>query len=224
MALTDFQRRRLVAEGFPPDRIRVVPNMARDPGPQSAPSVGDCVGFVGRLSPEKGLPTLIAAARDCPDIPFKVAGEWQGMPALVARAPRNVELLGHLGAERLAALYARIRILVVCSTCFEGFPTVLPEAMLRGKPAVCSRIGGLPEIVDDGATGLLFEPGRADDLAAKLRSLWRRPARCRALGRAARSKALREYSPPQHYGRLMDAYRTALAPSPEAGRRRKRAG
>jgi glycosyltransferase involved in cell wall biosynthesis len=97
-------------------------------------------------------------------------------------------------------------VIVLCSTCFEGFPTVLVEAMRQGKPIVCSRIGGLGEIVDDGVTGFLFKPGDAADFADKLRKLWQQPGLCRAMGEAGRAKALREYSSQHYYELLMKVY------------------
>ena len=214
VALTEFQRSRLIAAGFSAERLVVIPNMANAPNGKVEPGLGDYVGYVGRISPEKDIPTLLAAARMCPDIPFKAAGAYDRMPHLPGEAPSNFEFLGHLDAERLEAFYAGCRIVVLCSKCFEAFPKVLPEAMLRGKPVVCTRIGGLPDIVDDGITGLLFEPEDASDLASKLGQLWEHPDLCRRLGEAGRAKALREYSPEAYYRRIVPLYERAMALGP----------
>ncbi len=88
---------------------------------------------------------------------------------------------------------------------------VVVEAMLAGKAVIAPRIGGLPEIVEDHVTGLLFEPGNAADLAEKIRSLWDRPEACKQMGQAGREKALREYSPERYYERLMAVYEKAVA-------------
>ena len=88
---------------------------------------------------------------------------------------------------------------------------ILVEAMLHGKAIVCSRIGGLPEIVEEGKTGLLFEPGNAEELAEKIRYLWERPKLCAKMGDAGREKALREYSQERYYEQLMDCYKKAIA-------------
>jgi len=80
--------------------------------------------------------------------------------------------------------------------------------------SICSRIGGLPEIVDDGTTGLLFEPGNSEDLAEKILYLWDRPDLCRKMGRAGCEKALREYSPEKYYERLMAVYEKAIELGP----------
>jgi len=210
ITLTEFQKKRLIQEGFPADRVRVIPNMVDWNGMKEAKQVGDYVGFVGRISPEKDISTLIKAAEACPDIQFKAAGSYDRMPDTVQAAPENFEFCGYLGKEQLDEFYSNSRIIVLSSVCYEGFPSVLLEAMLRGKPVVCSRIGGLPEIVADGVTGLLFEPGNADDLAEKIQYLWSRPDLCREMGQAGREKALRKYSPEEYYERLMAVYEKAI--------------
>lgn len=213
-ALTEFQRGRLVSAGFPAERIAVIPNMIGDEaGAAESHSrdhpTGEWVGYVGRVSPEKGIATLLAAAAAMPDIPFKIAGTTDRMPELPAMATANVEFVGHLSGAVLDAFYCRSRIIVLCSTWFEGFPMALAEAMLHRKPIVCSRIGGLPEIVSDGVTGLLFTPGDAADLGQQLRQLWAHPELCRAMGRAGHLKARREYSPAAYYQRLIRLYQSA---------------
>jgi glycosyltransferase involved in cell wall biosynthesis len=211
LCLTDFQRQRLTAAGFPKDRIDVLPNVASHPGsPDSRSAAGDYVAFIGRLSPEKGIDALVQAAKMHPDIPFKAAGNYEKMPNLAARTPSNFELVGHLAGDDLEGFFYSARMIVLASTWFEGFPDSLARAMVRGKPVVCSRIGGLPEIVDDGRTGLLCRPGDIVDLAEKIRALWDRPELCRAMGQAGREKAIREYSEQRYYERLMEAYQRAM--------------
>jgi len=211
IALTEFMQGRLVAAGHPAERIVVVPNMANATPAEHDCRLGEYVGYVGRVSPEKGLPLLMAAARMCPHVEFKAAGSVGGMTHLVDGAPPNLEFVGQLRKAALEDFYTRSCIIVLPSTWFEGFPMVLAEAMLRGKPIVCSRIGGLPEIVDDGVTGLLFEPGNVEELAEKVRCLWDSPDLCRKMGQAGREKALREYSPDRYYERLMHVYQKAIA-------------
>jgi len=213
-ALTEFQRQRLIAEGFPAERIDVVPNMVEPNGFGPADVPGQYVGYVGRVSPEKGVDTLVAAGRECSSIAFKVAGDYHRMLHLVRRAPRNFEFLGHLDSDAMKEFYASAKIIVLCSIWYEGFPMVLVEAMLHSKLVICSRIGGLPEIVEDGVTGLLFDPGNAGDLAEKIQYLWDRPDLCKEMGRAGREKALQEYSHEKYYERLMAVYDKAIELGP----------
>lgn len=212
-ALTEFQRQQLIREGFPPKRIQVVPNMASMNGAVGN-GLGNYVGYIGRISPEKGVSTLLSVAANNPGIPFKAAGAYDRMPQFPLEAPPNFEFLGLLSPEEVDNFYRQSRIIVLCSTCYEGFPMVLPEAMLHGRPVISSRIGGLPEIVEDGSTGLLFEPGSAEELTERILYLWDRPYLCRRMGRTAREKALREYSPEKVYERLMAVYEKAIELGP----------
>lgn len=207
--LTEFQRNRLIQSGFSADQLVVVPNMVQISDKELPIQDGEYIGFSGRLSKEKGISTLVEAAKKCRDIPFSAVGGYSSTPGLIAGIPDNFKLLGFCVGEKLEIFYLRAQVIVLPSICFEGFPTVLIEAMLASKPIICSRIGGLPEIVEDGVTGLLVEPGNAEDLAEKIRYLWRRPELCRQMGAAGREKALREYSPDKYYERLMGVYKKA---------------
>ncbi len=210
--LTEFQRRRLSAEGYAEDRLRVIPNMC--PAGPEAPGIsaagGRFVAYVGRIGPEKGIGLLLAAAEKLGNIPFHLAGSYDARPDLVSRAPANVIFLGNLERRALAAFYRQSRFLILCSTCFEGFPMAVVEAMTCARPVIAPRIGGIPEIVDESVTGLLFAPGQPDELAEKTRYLWDRPELCRRMGQAGREKALREYSPQTYHDRLMALYEEAI--------------
>lgn len=209
-AQTNFQKRYLVDEGFAGDKISVIPNMVDGDAVRKESPLGDYVAYVGRVSPEKGASTFVEASDKCGNITFKLAGEYKRMPGLVSCATGNVEFLGYLNKEALAKVYKGCRIFVMPSICYEGFPGVLIEAMLHARPVICSRIGGIPEIVEDGVTGLLFAAGNADDLAEKIQHLWERPGLCRKMGKAGREKVLREYSPLKYYERLMAVYGNAI--------------
>jgi len=209
ICLTEFQKQKLAANGFPSDKILVVPNMVDKAYIEPSGEQGKHIGYVGRISSEKGIQTLLKSAGNCSGIQFKAAGSYSRMPRLSQEAPANFEFCGHLNGQELRAFHSGSRIIVLCSIWYEGFPMVLPEAMLSGKPVICSRIGGLGEIVEDGVTGLLFESGNSHDLAEKIWYLWNRPELCQRMGQAGREKALREYSPEKHYERLMAAYKKA---------------
>ncbi len=96
VVFTQFHRNRLVSEGIPSDRIAVVPNLAISERTAASYSLGDYVAFAGRVSPEKGIATLLLVAGKCLDIPFKIAGSCGQMPRIAAEAPKNVAFVGHL--------------------------------------------------------------------------------------------------------------------------------
>jgi glycosyltransferase involved in cell wall biosynthesis len=210
IVLTPFAKGRLLQAGFHDDQIAVVPNPMPLKQISAALPAGQYVAFAGRVSPEKGVETLRAAADLMPDIPFKVAGDGPALSDLMAKAPRNAEFLGRLGPDKLRAFYENSRFVVVPSLWFEQFPMVILEAMGLGLPVIASRIGGLPEIVEEGVTGHLFEPGNAEDLAEKVRSLWRDPSLCQRMGKAGQQKVMREYSQDAYYHNLMAVYQTAI--------------
>ena len=208
---TSFHARWLSELGIEPERIHVIPNMVDDVAGKVGESAGDYVGFAGRVSPEKGVDVLMQAARRMPDVPFRIAGSYDRLPTLPSTAPPNVRFLGHLGPEDLSSFYAGARMIVVPSVWFEGFPTVIPQAMLRGRPVIASDVGGLRDVIDDGATGYLFPTGDAEQLAARIGALWSDPRLASIMGRTAREKALREYSRDRYYNRLMAAFEAAGA-------------
>lgn len=209
LVLSEFQKRRFVQGGIEESRIEVLPNIVEPKALLDGAAVGETVAFVGRLSPEKGVDDFLAAARALPQYHFAVAGDTSGMPNAVAAAPRNVEFCGFLRGKDLDEFYARARVLVAPSVWFEGFPNTVGSAMGMGKPVIASRLGALPEIVDDGGTGLLFEPGNVGDLVEKIDHLWKRPDLCRQMGEAGHAKVEREYAPRVCYERLMAAYEKA---------------
>lgn len=211
VCLTQFQRRWLLDAGFPAERIYVVPNIAEDAYETlELGHTGSYVSYVGRVSREKGVDQLLAAARELPRTSFQAAGSCDHASHLLDDAPPNFHFLGFLDQKAVSRFLLESRFLVLCSTWFEGFPMVVAEAMMAGKAVVASRIGGIPELVEDQVTGLLFDPGDIGDLVDKIRYLWERPELCRQMGRAGREKALREYSPEKYYERLMAVYEKAI--------------
>ena len=132
------------------------------------------------------------------------------MPELVKRAQANVMFMGHMNRDRLVRFYRNARFLVVPSIWFETFGLVVVEAMSQGLPVIASRIGALPEIVEDGVTGFLFDPGKIKELMSKMKLLWENEDLCREMGKAARRKAMQDYSEDVYYKRLMAVYKKAI--------------
>jgi glycosyltransferase involved in cell wall biosynthesis len=214
VALTEFARARLVDGGLPRERIAVVPNFVRpDPGERS--EAGDYALFAGRLAPEKGLSTLLDAWRRLERrIPLRIAGAGPLRGPLEterARGLADVAILGSLPRGDLLKALRGARCLVVPSLWFEGFPMAIAEAFACGVPVIASRLGGLPEIVAEGRTGLLFTPGDAGDLARTLESAWADPDDLAEMGRAARHEFEARYTAAHHAAALEAVYTQAIA-------------
>jgi glycosyltransferase involved in cell wall biosynthesis len=214
LCLSAFQRDVLIKEGLPADRATVLANpVSFAVGVSSRNESGDYIAYVGRISPEKDILPLVEAARRLGDVPFKFAGSHHRMPEVVTQKPDNCEFLGQLNAVDLERFYHDARMVVFATRCYEGFPTVLLESMFHGLPVVCSRIGGLPEIVEDGITGFLYDPGNVVELADRIRKLWVDPALCRKLGEAGQRRLKEKYDANRLLDRLLGIYEMVIRES-----------
>jgi glycosyltransferase involved in cell wall biosynthesis len=125
--------------------------------------------------------------------------------------PADADIVLTGSPEDLDAFYRGCRVFVFPSIWFETFGLVGAEAMARGIPVVASRIGALGSLIEDGVTGLHFEPGNVADLADKVMRLWRDPALCRRLGEAGRRKAQERWTERGHFDRTTALYEQILA-------------
>jgi glycosyltransferase involved in cell wall biosynthesis len=168
--------------------------------------------FSGRLSREKGLRTLLEAASSVPDIKLVVLGEGPLETELKGRygAEPWVEFRGHLPWGELVEALSGAMFSVVPSEWYENLPLTVMESFALGVPVIASKIGGLPEMVTPGETGLLVEPGNVEDLASAIAWLGRNEEARAEMRSGARRFAETEYSPGSHYGRLMDVYKRVL--------------
>lgn len=169
--------------------------------------------YVGRLSPEKGVVTLLRAAAMLPDMPVRIVGTGPQEAELRSLAAQlganNVTFAGFKEGEALAAEYAGARSVVVPSEWYEVFGLVALEAYAYGKPVIATQIGGLAELVRDGETGLLTSAGDAKDLAENLRALWHDETAAKAMGAAGRAWVQSEFTLEAHYRGLLSIYADA---------------
>jgi glycosyltransferase involved in cell wall biosynthesis len=207
IALNEFPKKKFIEGGIPAERIVVKPNFVDFPAPEDIPRKG--LLFVGRLSVEKGIKTLGEAAILLDDPDLRVVGG----------GPEAHELEGKIGILRLGSLNSdAVRhemnsavALVLPSICYENFPRTIVEAFACGLPVIASRIGALADLVRDGVTGLLFEPGNAQDLAAKMAWATLHPGEMMDMGRNARVQYETEFSADVNYPLLMSIYQSAIS-------------
>lgn len=210
-----FMRDKMVEYGFTEDRIKVIPNFIDLNAFRTSASDAGYVLYCGRLSGEKGVSTLLDAAGICREISFVIAGTGPLDESFRARVAAlgmdNVKFAGHQAGEHLIRLYTGARVTAVPSECYENCPVSLLESFASGKPVVGARIGGIPELIEEGVDGVTFMPGDPYDLADKLRQVWGADVDAREkMGGAARRKAVTRHSPEKYYESLMKAYDTAL--------------
>lgn len=166
--------------------------------------------FAGYLVRQKGIYTLLKAMTKVRSGRLLLAGrgpERSGVEAFIRdHALKNVELIGFLGEAAYADILSKAKFVVFPSEWYETFGMGILESFLLGKPVIASDLGAYPELVRPGETGLLFEPGNADDLAEKITSLLQDDGRTEAMGRTARDIAVLNYNEDLHYQRLMKVY------------------
>ncbi len=207
-----FCRDYAVSAGIPAAKVHVHRNwLAQDPGPRTRS--GDYALFIGRLSPEKGVLEMIDAWAQLPDVPLLVAGDGPlfGKTQLaVDRANGNVKLLGQLNAEKTVAHIKGARLLIFPSRWHEPFGMALLEAAACGVPAIASRVGGVPELVRDHQTGLLFDPDNLAELPERVRWAWSHSTEMEQMGAAARRHYLKQFTAEKSYDALMSIVRGLL--------------
>ena len=199
IALNEFCRAKFIEGGLPASRIVVKPNFVDFDAPAEVPRDGFL--FVGRLAPEKGVGVLARATKALPECDFSIAGIGPEAETL-ANLP-NVRMLGSLSADSVRYRMSSALALVLPSIWYENFPRTLVEAYACGLPVIASRIGALAELVEDGVTGLLFEPGDNGDLVQKLR--WARANRERmiTMGFNARAHFEAQFSAKRNHEQLV---------------------
>ncbi len=201
--------------GFPAEKLFVKPNFVH-PDPGMSADKGDYALFVGRLSPEKRVSTILNAwAQLKSPVELFIIGGGPEAPHLEKEAARqnlsNVHFQGHLPRDKALIFMQRARFLIFSSEWYENFPVTIAEAFACGVPVICSRMGAMEEIIEDGRTGLHFTTGRAEDLAAKVEWAWNHPERIQEMGRAARQEYENKYTAEKNYPMLMEIYRRAVA-------------
>ena len=208
IALTDFARRKFIQGGLPTRRLHVKGHFI-DPDPGPGSGVGGYALFVGRLSPEKGVGTLLDAWRARPGVPLRIVGDGPlaSDVAAAAAALPDVQWLGARSPAEVSALMGEAELLVFPSDCYETFGRVVIEAFARGTPVVASDHGAAAELVESGTTGLHFRAGDAPALAAAVRHAHSLPALRDAFRQRARGAYRARFSADANYRRLIEIYR-----------------
>ncbi len=219
IALTEFSRSNFLRAGFEPTRIMVKSNFV-NPDPGERTTDGDYALYIGRISPEKGLRTVLAAWRKLPQaIPLRLAGTGPLVDVLKGEAAAlgsHVQYLGQVPGARVMQEMKGARFLIFPSELYENFPLTLCEAFACGVPVVASDIGAMKEIVEDGKTGLHFRAGDANDLAKKIEYAWTRREEMRQFGKQARVEFENKYTAEMNYRRLMEIYGSVLSTETKA--------
>lgn len=208
ICLTKFAREKMIEGGLPPEKIVVKPNfVAPDPGIGSQSR--DYALYVGRLSVEKGIDTLLDAWQLLNNpIPLKIVGDGPLSQQVVAASQHQpkIEWLGRRPMSEVHQLMGESKFLVFPSKWYETFGRVAVEAFAKGTPVIASQIGAIAETVQHKRTGLHFCPGNSEDLAAKVYWALTHQRELTQMGREARLEFETKYTASQNYRRLMEIY------------------
>jgi glycosyltransferase involved in cell wall biosynthesis len=211
VALTDFARKKFIEGGLPPDKITVKPNFVPgDFGPGDG--AGGYALYVGRLSSEKGLATLLGAWRLMKgSMPLRIVGDGplRRSVQIAAQGDPSIQWLGIRSLGETYDLMGHARCLVFPSTCYEGMPRTIIEALAQGTPVVSSGLGSMVEMVEHGRTGLLVTPGNPPALASALDWVGANNERVQAMRIHARAEFEAKYTAELNYTLLIGIYEQA---------------
>lgn len=213
IAPTRFVADKLVAAGIAADRIAVKAHFTEALSFTGAPRE-DTALFVGRLSQEKGVRTLLKAWRQgLPNVGLTIIGDGPlaGEVAQAAQANNAIRWRGRLSLAETRGYIARARVLVVPSDCYETFGRTVIEGFSAATPVLVSGHGAIGELVRDGETGRHFRPGDSADLVRKLTEMLADPAAMERFAKAAHECFARDFSENGNCARLIECYSTAMA-------------
>jgi glycosyltransferase involved in cell wall biosynthesis len=226
IALSEFQRERMIEAGLPAELVHVKPNFyPGDPAVVPWADRNQSVVFAGRLTAEKGVRALVRAwlawGESAPELRIVGDGDLRGeLERLAAASPGvPIRFLGQLPAAAAQQEIARARLLVLPSEWFEGFPMVVREAFAFGTPAAVSDLGPLPSIVRQGENGVVFKPAEPQSVLEVVRGAWESKGELEQLAGGARRSFEDLYSEEANYMMLMAVYEQAI----EVSQRRRKA-
>jgi glycosyltransferase involved in cell wall biosynthesis len=212
---SEFLRNKLIEYGFREDRIVCLNNFNNVDLSDEETETGDYYLYVGRISEEKGIKTLIDAAIKANAGKLKIIGDGPLKEEMIAYAKSmngesRIEFLGHKSHEEVIEYLKRCQFVVLPSEWYENYPYAVIEAFSCGKSVVGSKIGGIPELVRDTERGLIFEPEDSDDLGLTIKYLLKNQDIALEMGENAKTFANKILSSEKFYEKLIQVYLSAL--------------
>lgn len=218
-----FLKKKLEEKGFNKEIVHLYNFFDLDKqGANANESISDgkknTIAYIGRLSPEKGLITLLNAAKLLMNkrkkVQINIIGDGLLMNKLQEKVRveqiNNVRFLGYMKHEDLYKEIRKSLAVVLPSEWYENNPMAILEAFALGKPVIGSRLGGIPELVEDYERGLTFEAKNPEDLIFKVQYLVENHGKALEMGRKAKLFVEQELSSEKHYSRLMKIYKDIL--------------
>ncbi len=211
IALTNFSRQKFIQGGLPARKIDIKPNFVVDFGEKKEQDLGYAL-YVGRLSPEKGISTILRAWEKI-QIPLKLVGDGPLREMVQRFAVSNpmVEWLGFQPRENVIKMMKQASMLILASEWYENMPVTMLESFSCGLPVVASRLGGMAEMIEHEKNGLLFEPGNQHELAQAVQRMWRDHDLRAKISGESRKVFEEKYTPSVNYAQLLSIYQQSIA-------------
>jgi glycosyltransferase involved in cell wall biosynthesis len=212
---SEFLRNKFIEYDFYESKLTLLHHFIDIDWNKEGETPGDYILFIGRLTEEKGVKTLLDAAANSDSCELKIIGDGPLKETLVSYAETKkntlkTEFLGHKSRGEVIEILKKCKFLIIPSEWYEITGLVMFEAFACGKPVIGSRIGGITEFIRENETGLTFEPGNADDLSAKIKYLINNPAKIVEMGENARMFSVSVLNAKTHYKKLMEIYEQAM--------------
>ncbi len=215
IALNSFSKKIFVDAGFDERKLVVKPNAACVAGAGSVDDPGDYAVFAGRLSPEKGIFTLLEAAARVPDMPLKIIGsghlDEKVRQYISNRKLEHVEFLGPQTKDAFESWLANALVTVFPSECFENCPLSVVNSLYLGTPVLAARTGGVPDFVPEEKAGWLFTRGSVDELTQRLTWIKSNISEVKAMRPKVRQWGKEQFSSERNHQRLIEIYRDAIS-------------
>lgn len=214
---SQFMKMKMIKAGFNRNKIHHIPSFVDftkyDPSHQH----DNYILYFGRIAKEKGIEVLIRAFnRIRTNVKLRIVGnptdsEIERLKDILSKEETDrIAYVGFRSGKALRELVQNSIFTVVPSLWYENTPLAIYESMAAGKPVIGSNIGSIPEQIQDGVNGLLFQAGSVDDLAEKIQNLLQNPQKRTEMGKRARKDIEEKYNPELHYGRLMNVFKSVF--------------
>ena len=220
-----FSRTKFIESGLPANKIMTIYGFISVYDFKPSWDSDNYSVYMGRLSREKGLHTLLKAFTELPSIDLKIIGEGPIRKELeefvLNKGEKNIEFLGYIKGKKRFDILRRAKFMILPSECYDTFPFVVLESFALGTPVIGSKIGGIAEQIEEGKNGLLFRPKDPNELKKKMKTLTENPDLLRSMRQQARKSAEEKYSQEVGYNYFMTLYSKLISKKMNRSRNRK---
>lgn len=208
ICLTEFAKKKFIEGGLPKEKLFVKPNFIRV-DEEINYTEGEYFFYMGRLDETKGISVLVDCFKNLEKITLIVAGNGP-LKRNFENISKNIIFLGHIDSIQIKECLKNSVALIFPSVWYEGMPMSIIESFSMGKPVIASNLGAMSEMIEDGKTGLLFEPGISEDLISKVNWAIGHKEKMKQMGINAIKVYEEKYTPEKNYQLLMNIYHKVI--------------